>query len=893
MGIMDLVTCFRSGTLSAALATGLIPVATAANADYPSISQSSSMLLKQGRSAQRTTKTTPNYDPVAVPYCNVSFDLASQYTELESEVTASDPAGKTLAQFVLEAFAQANANNTALDSVSRSDVVTALTKLEAMWVPSALNFKTNYTDAGVTDTNQVAFVTEQLIQVPYRFPKLLAQYGPVGKSGTIENLLAALLTDGQAGELSQVVDVSYTNVYLTQICNLILIGQGPEDGDNNTLVPADATTLNTGRSDFMNWISTVLIYGIHEFLSPTYTGDDMEMVANVELFAQDPGIITMAQQAVKEAWIDMYSNWYNQDQRLGGTHSRTYEFLTDENRTTDRYIYAASNPSTASSPAWPDLLTSRTPRYWRGQDYTAYILPPPASVPNLFPAQVPANNSRTILRDFGYTDPRLNAAFMYAENYMANPSGTGGLTYPFSVGSAQTAYFDNTFEGLTIMLPGNGNTPNVNFNMQGRGDYYLQELAADRKSDTLEPYIASVQNGAETLFLATSSAGQDASASSVASTIVIPSSAQIWIGTNSSPVALSPGESVRVNAGSTIFIQVSNAGQSDALVTGIRFLLSTDMSGNSVNLSLVNDGSAYSALRITCVHSATTPGSGNAVFAVWTRTGYTSNLSTQFNDFRSDMSSATVTASYDIASGDVVLSVPGLNSTMTVQANVLSQTISSLFGGDVESAASLPLLAVNGVEYLESTIQAWNNQDIGDATGGSSTALSSNGLYTGQVQVAGAGTDIWGTADGFQFYYQKLTGDGTVIGRLVNMPTGGDTNPWAKAGLMMRNDLSPGSMNAYVSLDGTHGQRFSIRTAENAASTRYGNDITTSPYWFKVTRAGNTFTGYSSPDGVTWTEVASPANIRMNSTIYVGVAVTSCNTSRTITTVFDNVGVIQ
>jgi hypothetical protein len=47
---------------------------------------------------------------------------------------------------------------------------------------------------------------------------------------------------------------------------------------------------------------------------------------------------------------------------------------------------------------------------------------------------------------------------------------------------------------------------------------------------------------------------------------------------------------------------------------------------------------------------------------------------------------------------------------------------------------------------------------IGDAAGGSSTPLTSNGLYTGQVQVAGAGTDIWGTADGFQFYYQQLVG---------------------------------------------------------------------------------------------------------------------------------------
>jgi hypothetical protein len=257
------------------------------------------------------------------------------------------------------------------------------------------------------------------------------------------------------------------------------------------------------------------------------------------------------------------------------------------------------------------------------------------------------------------------------------------------------------------------------------------------------------------------------------------------------------------------------------------------------------------------------------------------------------MISAATTSDYDISSGDVTLSVPGWNSTMTVQANVINQTISSLSGGDVESAASAPLLAVNGVEYLATTIQAWKNQDIGDATGGTSTPLSSNGLYTGQIQVAGAGTDIWGTSDGFQFYYQQMTGDGTVIGRLVDMPTGGGISPIAKAGLMMRNDLTPGSMNAYLNLLGTYGQRFSVRTTKNGASSRTGNDTTTTPYWFKLTRSGNTFAGYSSPDGVTWTEVASPVTIPMNDTIYVGIGVTSCNTSSPITTVFDNLGVSQ
>jgi len=358
-------------------------------------------------------------------------------------------------------------------------------------------------------------------------------------------------------------------------------------------------------------------------------------------------------------------------------------------------------------------------------------------------------------------------------------------------------------------------------------------------------------------------------------------------------VVLRLGGSVIVNNGATIFIQVNNAGQSDALVTGIRFLLSTDMAGNNVEFALVNDGSAYNALRITCLHAPSTPSAGNAVIAFWTRTGYTSDLSTDFNAFRSALISAAATATYEISSGDVLLSVPGWNSTMTVQANVINQTISFLSGGDVESAASPPFLAVNGTEYLASTIQAWKNKAIGDATGGSSTRLTSNGLYTGQVQVAGAGTDIWGTTDGFQFYYQQLTGDGTVIGRLVDMPSGGDINPWAKAGLMMRNDLTPGSINAYVSLDGTHGQRFSVRTAENGTSSRTGNDNTTRPYWFKLTRSGNTFASYSSPDGLTWTEVASPATIPMNHTIYVGIGVTSCNTSSTITTVFDKVGITQ
>jgi hypothetical protein len=894
MGNIRTLIGIRSGSLTRILTATLVQVAILAEAQYAAASQPSPELGQHQRSTSSlATNTKALYDSAPVPYCNITFDSPGEYNWLESQVISSNPECKSLAQFVLEAFAQANANNSLLDSQSETDVVVALNRLQAMWVPSQQNFKTYYMDKGVTETDAVDFIIEQLIQVPYRFPKLLAQYGPVGQTGTIENLLSTLFPEGQAGELNHTVDASYTNVFLTKVCNLILLGQGSTDGSGHVLIPEDSLILDTGRTDLFSWVATVRTYGIHEFLSPIYTGVDLEMLGNIELFARDPGIAMIAEQGFREAWIDIYCDWFKQDQRLGGTHSRTYEFLTDENWTTDRYIYAASNPTTVSSPAWPSLLTSRNGQYWHGQDFTAYVLPPPSDVPNLFPAQVPRNGTRTIIRDFGDLDQNLNPSFMYVENYMANPLGNNGLSYPFSVGSAQSPYYDDTFEGFTTMLPGDGTTTNLNFNMQGRDDPYLQAPAADGKSDTLEPYIASVQNGPEVLFFATSSAADDTRASSVASTIVVPNSAQVWVGNSSSPENLSPGQKVSLSAGSTIFIQTTNPGQSDALITGIRFLLSTSMNGNPTNLSLVNDGSLYNALRVTCVHSGSTPTGGNAVIAFWSRTEYSPDLSATFNAIRSAMTSASVTSSYSPSSGEVMLSVPGLNKTMSVQANTNTQTTFSLSGGDLDNVQSLPLLTVNGTEYLSTTIQDWTSQDIGNATGGNSSFISSDGLYTGQIQATGAGSDIWGTADGFQFYYQKLTGDGTLIGRLRNMPTGNKVNPWAKAGLMLRNDLTPGSTTAFVSLDGSHGQRFSVRTVENGTSARSGNSITAMPYWFKLTRVANTFTSYSSPDGVNWTQIASPVNIPMSSTIYAGIGVTSCDPSNPITPRFDFVGIRQ
>ena len=54
----------------------------------------------------------------------------------------------------------------------------------------------------------------------------------------------------------------------------------------------------------------------------------------------------------------------------------------------------------------------------------------------------------------------------------------------------------------------------------------------------------------------------------------------------------------------------------------------------------------------------------------------------------------------------------------------------------------------------------------------------------------GRGTDIWGTADEFCFFEQPWTGDGTITVRVSSI---GNSHQWAKAGVMFRESLHPGS----------------------------------------------------------------------------------------------------
>jgi Glycosyl hydrolase family 81 C-terminal domain/Fibronectin type III domain len=176
----------------------------------------------------------------------------------------------------------------------------------------------------------------------------------------------------------------------------------------------------------------------------------------------------------------------------------------------------------------------------------------------------------------------------------------------------------------------------------------------------------------------------------------------------------------------------------------------------------------------------------------------------------------------------------------------------------------------------------WQSADVG-SVGAAGSASSSSGAFT----VRGSGADIWGTADGFHFVYQSLSGNGQIVARVTAVQ---NTNPWAKAGVMIREALTAGSRHAFMCLTPGNGLAFQQRTSTNGESAHTSGGASGVPAWVRLVRSGNTITAYRSTNGSTWTQVGTTA-ITMATQVFIGLAVTSHAAGIINTSAFDNVQV--
>jgi hypothetical protein len=160
----------------------------------------------------------------------------------------------------------------------------------------------------------------------------------------------------------------------------------------------------------------------------------------------------------------------------------------------------------------------------------------------------------------------------------------------------------------------------------------------------------------------------------------------------------------------------------------------------------------------------------------------------------------------------------------------------------------------------------------------------------GTITMTGSGTDIGGRADEFHFAYKKLTGAGSIVARVVSLT---DTDPSAKAAVMIRDTLQPGSIHVMGCVTSRSGVTSEGRIITDDLSFNFAQGGLKAPYWVRLERdsVGN-FSMTASADGITWARVETGASqpVYMDSpTVYIGLAVTAHNAAAMCTAVFTDV----
>jgi hypothetical protein len=180
------------------------------------------------------------------------------------------------------------------------------------------------------------------------------------------------------------------------------------------------------------------------------------------------------------------------------------------------------------------------------------------------------------------------------------------------------------------------------------------------------------------------------------------------------------------------------------------------------------------------------------------------------------------------------------------------------------------------------------------ANGGNSCGVPGGRQYTGRACLPsvpyGPGGEV--VSDSFSFVRQPLTGSGTITARVTALtgeqqsgPGSGNTVPgppqaWAKAGVIIKQSTKQGSAYAAIMVTGSNGVRMQYNYTGDIAGP-VGSVSAAHPRWLRLTRSGDTITGYDSADGMHWTQVGTVQLTGLPSTVQAGLFVASPNSTVT------------
>ena len=161
---------------------------------------------------------------------------------------------------------------------------------------------------------------------------------------------------------------------------------------------------------------------------------------------------------------------------------------------------------------------------------------------------------------------------------------------------------------------------------------------------------------------------------------------------------------------------------------------------------------------------------------------------------------------------------------------------------------------------------------------------------TGTYRVVGNGDDLWAGKDDFHFVHTKASGDVAIAATIALVS--GSTDPHSKAGVMVRQDLTPDS--PYADIVVHHNGHVALQYRETRGGDTYEIEaLHTGPGRFQLERQGDyVFMSVAGPDGVLH-HAGGGFRLALKGDYYVGLAVCSHSDTQTKTVDFSDVTIAK
>jgi len=432
------------------------------------------------------------------------------------------------------------------------------------------NFRWYRGQSEVNDRNAIEFVCQNALVLGLQYGSKL--------SGENAQAFHALMVDAAQGCRQQPVKPSYTNIFLMKSCNLILLGQFLND----------PTLTQEGRTHLQEWFAWTKQNGITEYNSTTYTGVDMDCAIQLVRLATDPADQQAGKTLLQLFWTEVAMNWFEPAKRLGGSHSRDYNFLLGIGATDLHLSNAGWIPSLN-----PEALTAE------GQ---SRVFAPPTTWTSPLRETYP----REVIQRWSPNSAEI---------------ATNWITENFCVGTCGTskAYDDKVF---AVQFPGTRRDPMLYFTMESRNDPYgiikEPDSGGHSKALHLRPSLATVQYQNQVMLVAADDTEKPKHLrpfpvlKGLWSHLVFPAAAEVYVNADTK---IESGE-LKLNL--PFFIRMGNV----TVAVRIDQAQHDWLAETSLPIRLIRDGDAVKAARITIEHGVGAhPGKG--LIAFYTETKFT------------------------------------------------------------------------------------------------------------------------------------------------------------------------------------------------------------------------------------------------------------------------------